>query len=93
VKADQPTENGAKSQASSLGLLLQGAVMVAKGDEQTFLQKASVTSEGKSFILNFKIPKSEANGLIMRKLTESNDKEPKPEGNALPKSNDNNARL
>ena len=91
VKADQPTENGAKAQASSLGLLLQGAVAFAKGDEQTFLQKASVTYEGKSFVLNFKIPKSEANGLIMRKLTETNDKEPKPEGNASPKSSDNNA--
>jgi hypothetical protein len=76
-----------------LGLLLQGAAVIAKDDEQAFLKKASVTYEGKSFVLNFKIPKSEANGLIMRKLTESNDKEPKPEGNALPKSNDNSARL
>jgi hypothetical protein len=93
VKADQPTEESAKTQSSALGLLLQGAAVIAKDDEQAFLKKASVTYEGKSFVLNFKIPKSEANGLIMRKLTESNDKEPKPEGNALPKSNDNSARL
>jgi len=93
VKADQPTEESAKTQSSALGLLLQGAAVIAKDDEQAFLKKASVTYEGKSFVLNFKIPKSEANGLIMRKLTESNDKEPKPEGSALPKSNDNSAKL
>lgn len=92
VKADQPTENQAKTQASSLGLLLAGAVLIAKGDEQVFLQKASVTSDGKAFVLNFKIPKPEAQQMILRKLAESKEKEAKPEGNALAKPSDNTAK-
>ncbi len=91
VKADQPTEEKAKAQASSLNLLLQGAVLIAKGDEQVFLQKASVVPEGKSFVLKFNIPKSEVNGLIMRKLMESKEKEAKPEGNAFSKPTNNTA--
>jgi hypothetical protein len=91
VKADQPNEEKAKAQASSLNLLLQGAVLVAKGDEQAFLQKASVVPDGKFFVLKFNIPKSEVNGLIMRKLMESKEKEAKPNGNAEMKPNDNTA--
>ena len=91
VKADQPSENQAKTQASSLSLLLSGAVMLAKGDEQTFLQKASVTSEGKAFVLNFKIPKPEVKDMVMRKLAESKDKAPKPEGSAFVRPSDNTA--
>ena len=92
VKADQPTENQAKTQSSSLGLLLSSAVLFAKGDEQMFLQKASVTSEGKAFVLNFTIPKPLVQEMIMRKLAESKDKEAKPSGNAEVKPNDNTAK-
>ena len=92
VKADQPTENQAKTQSSSLGLLLSSAVLFAKGDEQMFLQKASVTSEGKAFVLNFTIPKPLVQEMIMRKLAESKDKETKPSGNAEVKPNDNTAK-
>ena len=91
VKADQPTEEKAKAQASSLNLLLQGAVLIAKGDDQTFLQKASVVPDGKSFVLSFKIPKSEVNGLIMRKLSEEEQKKAKPEGSAFSKPSNNTA--
>lgn len=92
VKADQPTENQAKTQASSLGVFLVGAALVAKGDEQSFLQKASVTSEGKNFILNFKIPKPEVKDMVLRKLAEQKAKEAKPEGNALARPSDNTAK-
>lgn len=92
VKADQPTENQAKTQASSLGVFLVGAALVAKGDEQSFLQKASVTSEGKNFILNFKIPKPEVKDMVLRKLAEQKAKEAKPEGNALVRPSDNTAK-
>ncbi len=92
VKADQPTENQAKTQSSSLGLLLAGAVLLAQGDDQTFLQKASVTSEGKAFILNFTIPKPLVQEMIMRKLAESKEKEGKPNGNAEVKPNNNTAK-
>jgi hypothetical protein len=55
------------------------------------LQKASVSPDGKAFVLKFNIPKSEVNGLIMRKLTETNEKGPKPEGNAFSKPSNNTA--
>jgi hypothetical protein len=92
VRADQPTDNDAKQAASGLGTLLSIAAPAATGDEQVFLQKASVTAEGKTFILNFNIPKPLVQEMIMRKLAESKDKDAKPEGNAQAKPNDNTAR-
>ncbi|MEO8041627.1 MAG: hypothetical protein ABI646_03355 [Acidobacteriota bacterium] len=92
VKADQPTENQANTQSASLGLLLSGAVLAAQGDDQMFLQKASVTSEGKAFVLNFTIPKPLVQEMILRKLAESKEKEAKPNGNAEVKPNDNTAK-
>ena len=56
-----------------------------------FLQKASVTNEGKNFVLNFKIPKPEVKDMVLRKLAEQKAKEAKPEGNALVKPSDNTA--
>lgn len=80
VRADQPTESDAKQAASGLNTLLAIAVPAAKGDDQTFLKQASVTSEGKTFVLNFNIPKPLAQEMIMRKLAES--KQPKTEPNS-----------
>jgi hypothetical protein len=80
VRADQPTESDAKQAASGLNTILAIAVPAAKGDEQTFLRQAAVTAEGKTFVLNFNIPKSLAQELIQRKLAES--KEPKGEPNS-----------
>jgi len=91
VKADQPTDNDARQAASGLGTLLSIAALAANGDEQVFLQKASVTSDGKTFLLNFNIPKPLVQEMIMRKLAESKEKEPKPNGNAVVKPNDNTA--
>ena len=71
VKADQPNENDAKSAASGLNALLLGAVLTVKDDEKTFLEKASVKSEGKTFILNFAIPKPVVQEMIQRKLNET----------------------
>ncbi|HEX6124664.1 MAG TPA: hypothetical protein VFZ23_04760, partial [Pyrinomonadaceae bacterium] len=77
---------------SGLGTLLSIAAPAASGDDQVFLQKASVTAEGKTFILNFNIPKPLVQQMILRKLAESKEKEAKPEGNAFVKPNDNTAR-
>jgi hypothetical protein len=92
VKADQPSDNDAKQAASGLGTLLSIAAPAASGDEQLFLQKASVTAEGKTFVLNFIIPKPLVQEMIMRKLAESKDKEAKPEGNAFARPSNNTAR-
>jgi hypothetical protein len=93
VKADQPTENDARQAQSGLGTLLSIAAPAASGDEQVFLQKASVTAEGKTFILNFNLPKPLVQEMIMRKLAETKEKEAKqPEGNALARPSDNTAK-
>ncbi len=91
VKADQPTENDAKQAASGLGTLLSIAALAAKGDEQVFLQKATVTYDGKTFLLNFNIPKPLIQEMILRKLAESKEKEAKPEGNAFARPSNNTA--
>jgi hypothetical protein len=67
----------------------------ASGDDQTFLKNASVTYEGKNFVLNFKLPKPQVQEMIMRKLAEQKEKEKesKPEGSASAKPSDNSARL
>lgn len=71
VRADQPSEAIANSQASGFRLLLQGAALAAKDDEKTWLEKANVTSDGKAFILNFSIPKPVVQEMIQRKLNET----------------------
>ena len=92
VMADQPTEAQANTQASSLGLLLSGAKLIAGGtDEKAFLENAQVTAEGKSFVLNFKLPKKEVQEMIMRKLAELKAGEGKPNGSAQVVSKDNTA--
>jgi len=92
VKAEQPTENDARQAQSGLGTLLSIAAPAASGDNQVFLQKASVTAEGKTFILNFNLPKPLVQEMIMRKLAETKEKEAKPEGNALARPSDNTAK-
>ena len=91
VKADQPTAEQANTQASSLTLLLSGALQFAKGDDLAFLQKASVKPDGKAFVLNFSIPKPQAQEMIQRKLADFKEKESKPNGNAAMKPGDNTA--
>ena len=71
VKADQPNENYASSAASGLNSLLQIAATQVKDDEKTFLEKANVKSEGKTFVLNFAIPKPVVQEMIQRKLNET----------------------
>jgi hypothetical protein len=92
VKADQPSENQAKTSSSSLAFLLNLYAATASGDDQVFLKQASVSTEGKNFVLNFKLPKPQVQEMIMRKLAESKEKEAKPNGNAEAKPNDNTAR-
>jgi hypothetical protein len=71
VKADQPDENYASTAASGLNSLLQIAATQVKDDEKTFLEKANVKSEGKTFMLNFAIPKPVVQDMIQRKLNET----------------------
>lgn len=71
VKADQPDANYASTAASGLNSLLQIAATQVKDDEKTFLEKANVKTEGKTFVLNFAIPKPVVQDMIQRKLNET----------------------
>ncbi len=91
VKADQPSENLARSAASGLNVILQGAALAVKDDEKTFLEKAIVTAEGKTFVLNFAIPKPVVQEMIQRKLAETAAGTGKPSGNSMTPQNSNTA--
>ena len=90
VRSDQPSENYAKQVASGLNATIALGASLAKGDEQTFLKLAKTTSEGKTFILNFEIPKPLVQELVLRKLAESKEKENKPNSTALVAPNNKN---
>jgi hypothetical protein len=91
LTADQPSENDARSAASGLNTLLSIATPLAKGDDQVFLSKAQTAAQGKTFILNFKLPKKDVQDMILRKLAELKASEGKPNGSAQVVSKDNTA--
>ena len=91
VKADQPSENLARSAASGLNVVLQGAALAVKDDEKTFLEKAIVTAEGKTFVLNFAIPKPIVQEMIQRKLAEQAAGTQKPSGITMTPQGNNTA--
>jgi hypothetical protein len=91
LRADQPSENDAKVMASGLSTLLAIATPAAKGDDQTFLSKAQTGAEGKTFVLNFKLPKKDVQDMIMRKLSELKASEGKPNSSAQANSSENTA--
>ncbi len=71
IQADQKDENTAKTAASGLNSLISIGKMTTDGDEKIFLDKASTTFDGKTFLLNFAMPKAEVLEMIKRKLAES----------------------
>jgi hypothetical protein len=91
LKADQPSENDARVAASGLNSLLSIATPLAKGDDQIFLSKAQTAADGKTFVLNFRIPKKDVQEMILRKLAELKANEGKPNGSAQVTPNDNTA--
>lgn len=97
INSVQKTAERAASVASGLnGYILIGKT-VAKNpsDERTLLDGAKVSADGKSFVLNFTIPKPIAQEMINRKLSEAQAKkaqQPKPNGEIVVKSLDNTAK-
>ena len=97
VSSLQKTEEKAKTVASGLSF----AIMVGKStvknpsDERTLLDGAKVTAEGKSFVLNFNLPKPIAQEMITRKLKEAQAKKTQqgqPSGDLDKKSEDRTAK-
>ncbi len=75
IRSDQPNEQRARTISSGFNGLIVGAKLTVKEEDIKMLLNASkVTAEGKSFILNFTIPKDEAHKIIEQKLEEARQK-------------------
>jgi hypothetical protein len=70
LTADQPSEERARAAASGISGLLQLASLKAQGDDQTFLNAAKPGSDGKTFFVNFALPKPVFTEMVQRKLAE-----------------------
>jgi len=92
ISADQLTEERARQVASGMNALIVIGRSTTDGDEKYFLDNANTTSEGKTFMMNFLMPKQIAIEMIKRKLEEPPKIEGKPTGNATPKMTDNTAK-
>ena len=93
ILGEQKDENTAKTTASGLNTFIQIGLKTADGDEKVLLEKASVTPEGKSIVLNFAIPKQIAQEMITRKLKEAEEKQAKPQSTAqVTESNKNTSK-
>lgn len=89
ITSDQPTPERAKTMASGLSGIIQGALLLDKNevkklgeDEKVLLSNAKVTDNGKQFVLNFVLPKPVAQEMITRKLNEPEKPEVKPQSTA-----------
>jgi hypothetical protein len=81
IVSDQKTPEKAKSTASSFNLILSGLnILDEKGikkldeNSKALIKNSKVTNDGKSFVLNFALPKADAQDLINRSLKERAEK-------------------
>lgn len=94
ITSDQPTEERARTVSSGINGLIVGAKLTTKGDdEKALLGGATVTSQGKSFVLNFAIPKPVAQEMIYRKLQEAAAKQKAEENKPNSTAQTDNANL
>ena len=70
IRSEMPTENEARTASSGLGLLISGGILTTTGDEQTFLKSAATGVDGNSLIFNFKMPTTDVQQVIQRKLAD-----------------------
>ena len=69
IKSAIETEEKAKSLASGFKLLISTGKILRKGkDEEALLKAATVTNQGKVFVLNFAVPQQMAQELIQKQL-------------------------
>jgi hypothetical protein len=93
ISSAQKTPERAKTISSGINGYISIGKITAKNpsDERTLLDGASVTADGKNFVLNFALPKPVAQEMITRKLKEAQAKkadQPQPSSQSLPKSGD-----
>lgn len=98
ITSAQKTPEAAKTVASGLGVAISVGKTITEdpSDERTLLNGAKVTADGKTFTLNFAIPKPVAQEMINRKLKEAATKraaQPKPSGTNPARTDDTSAAL
>jgi hypothetical protein len=80
ISSDAGTPNRASSIKSSTSLILKGALsnMKPESDEAKLISKAEISTQGKLFVVNFKIPHNEKMELIEKNLRSLQEKQKKP---------------
>lgn len=80
IKSNQPTEEKARTISSGFNGLIAIANINTKDDKevQALLKATKFTAEGKSFVINFAMPKDDAHKLIDQKLQEARQKKSQP---------------
>jgi len=70
ITSDAGTPNKASSIRSSVSLIIRGALsnMNPESDEARLISKAEITSQGRLFVVNFKIPHNEKMEMIEKNL-------------------------
>jgi hypothetical protein len=91
VRSEQPSENEARSAASGLATILSVGATTLSGDEQTFLKSATTTADGKFFVFNFKMPTTDVQQIIQRKLADLEKSQTQPNSTAVVAPGNNNA--
>lgn len=72
IKGDQPSEEKARTVSSGINGLIGIAKLTNRDDDlKKLMNAAKFTTEGKSFVMNFALPKEEAHKLIDKKLQEA----------------------
>lgn len=96
IESEQPTEQRARTLASGLNGLIEGAKLFVKGeDEKLLLNSAQLpTAKGKMLMMNVEIPKNVVQDLIIRKLAdeakkEAEEKKTNPNNSAAQTTNTN----
>ncbi len=75
IRSDQPNDSKARTISSGFNFLIGGAkTRVKEEDVKMLLNAVNFKAEGKSFIINFAMPKDEAHKLIDQKLQEARQK-------------------
>ncbi|MGI8638400.1 MAG: hypothetical protein ACR2MG_00370 [Pyrinomonadaceae bacterium] len=98
IVSDQKTPEKASTTASGFNTLLSGIRLLdqnglKKLDEssKTLINNSKVTNDGKNFVLNFTIPKQDAQNLINRSLKERAEKKNNPPSNSSEANQSSNA--
>lgn len=80
IKSNQPTPEKARTISSGFNGLIAIANINTKDDKevQALLKATKFTAEGKSFVINFAMPKADAHKLIDQKLQEARQKKLQP---------------